>query len=210
MSDPVVEVTSNSPNWQVYPTLETSENVTHAAWITRGSGWDGPTDLFYSRSINDGSSWSPPQRMNDVAGKVYALSKQFQPSIAVDGDDVYIVWISKQSNPQKIVFSNSSNGGQTWSTEKVAYSFTGNQNGGFPSAEIDGLGVLHVVWQNSYGSFSESLAGPRNLWAVSTSDSGATWTNAVIVDVYNLLHRTDISVHGSHCAPLLICLPAAT
>lgn len=197
--DDVTAVTESTSKWQVYPTLETSENVTHAAWISRGSGWNGPTDILHARSLDDGGNWSTPVRLNAVTGKAYAPYREFQPSIALDGEEVVIAWVSKQTNPMRLVFQRSTDAGATWSGETLAHALTGNQNAQFAKVAFDGQGDLHIAWQQSEGSHPDNLEGPRNLVAIRSDDGGASWSAPVIIDGHNTGNRNDDPENGYPC-----------
>ena len=198
-SDPITEVTSNTELWQVYPAIETADDVSHAAWFERGSGWNGPTNIRYARSDNNGTTWSSSIQLNDVTGKAYATYRQHQPSIVADDDEVWIFWISKATNPNKIVFKHSIDGGVTWADELVAHAWSDGRDGQFAKAAMDGLGTLFLVWQQFEGSHPDNLEGPRNLHSSSTTDGGSTWTTPVIIDAYNTGNRNSDPENGYPC-----------
>ncbi len=197
--DPVSEVTADTEMWQVYPVTETAGQVTHAAWFQRGSDWNGPTDIRYARSTDDGASWSDAISLNDVTGKASANYRQHQPSIVADEDDVWIFWVSKQTNPKKIVFKHSSDAGVTWTAEQVGHAWMDGKDGQFPRAALDGQGKLFLVWQQHEGSHPNNLEGPRNLHSSHSTDGGSTWSTPVIIDAYNTGNRNDDPENGYPC-----------
>src|SRR6185369_10730298 len=91
-----------------------------AVWWTR-VGDTGDFDLFFSRSVDNASTWSAPATLNTNAAT--DTGDDFDPRIATDRAGNWIVtWVSTDSlggtigNDNDILASRSTNGGLTWST----------------------------------------------------------------------------------------------
>src|SRR5437867_2468070 len=103
--------------------------------------WDdfipGNNDIFFSRSIDGGVTFSPPKNVSQNAG-----SSVF-PQIAVDsGGNINVVWEDNTPGNFNIFFSRSSDGGVTFSAP------TNLSNIGGVGAQIamDSSGNINVVW----------------------------------------------------------------
>ena len=65
----------------------TADGSVHYAFAQHGAGAD-PGDIYYTRSTNNGSSWSAAVKLN-TDGTTRA---QWQPSLAVTGNQVFVSW----------------------------------------------------------------------------------------------------------------------
>jgi cysteine-rich repeat protein len=147
-----------------------------AVWWTR-VGDSGDFDLFFSRSVDNASTWSAPATLNTNAAT--DTGDDFDPRIATDRAGNWIVtWVSTDSlggtigNDNDILASRSTNGGLTWSAPTpVAPS---SADGAFdfdPVIATDEAGMWKIVWMtaNRWGS-------DYDLAIVSSTNAGASWT----------------------------------
>ena len=122
-------------------------------------------DVFFRRSTNGGSTWSPPLRLND---DVETNAHQFFPWVAVGPDGViHVVWYdtrgvggSATNEEINVFYTSSSDGGDTWSAnERVsAQGFvpnSGDQFGGGFIGAYNGItattGTAFPVWTGYRG-----------------------------------------------------------
>jgi hypothetical protein len=107
-----------------YPRIDVNPmngNV-YVVYSSNPPGPDG-SDVFFSRSVNGGTTWSPPIRVNDDA----TTNDQFFPDVAVNKDGVLeIIWYDRRNDPDNLnleIFSaQSSNGGRSFSTNRAVTS----------------------------------------------------------------------------------------
>ncbi len=77
----------------------------------------GNSSVFLTRSVDGGSSWTAPLRVNDVLN-----SQHFFPTIAVSGGIVNVAWYDSRLNPSSslsgldVYYSNSMDGGASFSS----------------------------------------------------------------------------------------------
>src|SRR3989442_8137149 len=79
-------------------------------------GWSGSAtgdDIYGTKSLNDGRSWSTPVRVNDDSASV----SQVQPSLSLDpANNIYVAWTATRGGTNDIYFSKSANGGLSFSS----------------------------------------------------------------------------------------------
>ncbi|MFL5740171.1 MAG: T9SS type A sorting domain-containing protein [Flavisolibacter sp.] len=78
-----------------YAVVNPVNNQIYVAFNNRGPGFD-KADIFLTSSINGGSSWAPPMRVNDDA----TITDQWVPSLAVtpDGSTLGVFYYSRQED----------------------------------------------------------------------------------------------------------------
>jgi len=105
-------------------------------------------DILFSRSTDNGVTWSNPQLLNSGGASDESLELDFQPSLATDGAGHWVaVWkhsVLGGTNPtaDQIFFASSSDDGATWSAQQML--------GGSMTANI-GLGQGNSVVYNGSG-----------------------------------------------------------
>ncbi|MBI5504302.1 MAG: exo-alpha-sialidase [Deltaproteobacteria bacterium] len=125
-------------------------------------------DILFSRSTDNGATWSNPALLNSGGTVDESLELDFQPSLATDGAGRWVaVWkhsVLGGSNPtaDQIFFSSSSDNGATWSAQQML--------GGSMTANI-GLGQGNSVAYNGTGFIA--------VWG-STENLGANGTDGDI------------------------------
>ena len=109
-------------------------------------------DIAFTRTTDGGQTWSTPVRLNDdpVGNGV----DQFQPSLAIGpGGVLGVSWYDRRDDPQHflyaVYYSQSSDGGQTWSANQRVGDVLGD-----PMAVINGKG------EGSMGDYSALVFGP--------------------------------------------------
>jgi hypothetical protein len=128
----------------------------YAVWSADGIDARSPNgmDIFFSRSSDNGTSWSEPIVVNDDARGV--KRNQFHPSLAVSPNGIVTVtWYDRRasSNDRMTTYyiAHSYDGGRTFSTNRAVSDVTtdfatvGRQNGGFGIGEY-----TQVIATDSY------------------------------------------------------------
>jgi hypothetical protein len=115
------------------------------AWEDNRSG---ATDIYANASHDDGGSWGADTRLD--GGDEPGSANSFSPSLALDGDDAYVVWHDERSGASRDVYLNhSADGGDTWLDE--ASRGDSDAEGMFDSinASVSAAGGrAQVVWQD--------------------------------------------------------------
>jgi len=115
----------------------------HVVWADyRDFGWSAP-QIYYT-NFTQGTNHPPNRALDNIAGIVMK-----SPRIRVGPDDkLHIVWSDNRSGTGDIIYTNSSNGGLSFSTTRIVnLGHTGEQIE--PEMEIFDDGKLHLVWQDS-------------------------------------------------------------
>ena len=81
--------------------------IIYVVWV---DDTPGNTDIFFSVSTDNGQTFSAPDNINDNTGN------SIDPQIAIKGNNVYLVWVDDTPGNDEILFSVSTDNGQTFST----------------------------------------------------------------------------------------------
>ena len=105
----------SEPVWQLDPSVIVSGNTVLVAFQDfreKGADADRDWNVYYSRSLDNGATWEPNKRLNDVK-----LGRQESPRLGVDtAGNIFCIWATTQDSLfRQIAFSYSSDGGGSWS-----------------------------------------------------------------------------------------------
>jgi hypothetical protein len=153
-----------------------------------------PDLITVSRSTDGGKSWSDPVLATNKTNPVDFNDKEAvwvdKSSTSPFKGNVYISWtlfVGVPGTAEPIVFSRSTDGGQTWSpAEKLSASFNNRTMGGRQGSTIrtDSKGNVYVIWES--GVTINGFKTDAQVFAKST-DGGATFSRpAVIAAVHDL------------------------
>ena len=140
-------------------------------------GWGGSTtqsDIFFTKSLDGGRTWSAPLRVNnDVGG-----AAQQEPAIFVDHNRaIYIAWSDYRNVVADVFFAKSTDGGLSFSANVRVNDVTANAQRE-PDVAVDSQGLVHVVWtdlRNAPGT------GPDIYYANST-DGGLSFNPSLRIN----------------------------
>jgi hypothetical protein len=123
----------------------------------------GSDQIYYKRSADSGSTWSPDSLLSNGAGF------KSEPAVAAAGSVVHAVWEDRSGGYNAgICYRRSTDAGLTWLPETLLASTAYNCRN--PSvAALDSF--VHVAW-------ADDSAG-RELYYRRSTDYGATWSNKV-------------------------------
>jgi hypothetical protein len=82
----------------------------HVAWFTQGSTRSG---VFYANSINQGQSYSKPQRIGKAEANIS------RPYLLANGQTIWLVWKEFDGNTTSIYLKQSLDDGQHWSRPQL-------------------------------------------------------------------------------------------
>src|SRR2546428_1743146 len=160
--------------------LDPANNV-YIAWTdTRG----GTNDIYFSKSINGGASFSANVRVNDIT-----TNSQSEPSLAVDPVNphlVHLVWTDTRTpimGPD-IYYANSTNGGLSFNPSMRLNDDAGGAEQSTPAIAVAPNRNVYVVWRDPRGS--------PEVYYTRSLDLGATWSLNTYVngDAGNVDQRT--------------------
>jgi hypothetical protein len=128
--------------------------------------------IYSRRSSDGGATWDAEQVVSrfpeDFAGDTH-----FSPSLVSDGQQTFhAVWIAVRSGRNRLYLSRSVDGGQTWG-DPVDLSGPGQTI--FQPRIARAGDRMVIVWQ-------DARMGRNRVFAVASSDKGATWSAPVQVD----------------------------
>jgi hypothetical protein len=156
------------------------------AWSSKDSlggtiGSDG--DILFSRSTDDGETWSPAAVLNTNAADDSA--DDASPAVAVDSASVWLaVWTSNRAgenvgSDEDLLVSRSTNAGATWSAPAPllpdANSDTNNEFQ--PHVAAGGADRWVATWISRPTS-----GGLRQVFVARSGDGGQTWSNGFDLD----------------------------
>ncbi len=130
----------------------------HVVWYDYVTGI---YQIFYKRSTDRGTTWSPDTALTDTAGM------KADPSLAVSGDTLHLVWEDgRYGYAREIMYRRSTDNGVTWSQEQRLT----NDSYYSRNPAVAALGsTVHVTW-------SSDTVG-RELFYMRSTDNGGSWVD---------------------------------
>lgn len=173
--------------WLVFDRHRRSPHVgnLYASW-TRFDvyGSQDPTDkshIMFSRSSDGGKTFAPPIRISDAPGDCLDDDGTLEGAVPAVGPDgtVYVVW----GGPRGLEIDQSTDGGITFGTDRVLCETPGgwashvegiSRHNGMPVTIVDASrgasrGTIYVNW-------IDERNGNKDVFLISSTDNGATWT----------------------------------
>ncbi len=146
--------------------------------------------ILFSKSLDQGSAWSPPVQINRLEGDCLDDDKTTEgavPAVGPNGE-IYVAW----AFDGKIYFDRSLDGGVSWLEEDILVS---EQPGGW-TFDVPGIsrcnGLPVTVTDLSHGPYrgavyvnwSDQRMGPEDtdVWVARSADGGKTWSSPVRVN----------------------------
>jgi hypothetical protein len=130
--------------------------MVHIVWFNNVFGNE---EIYYKHSTDGGLTWEDEIRLTNDA----AYSDN--PSIAVSGNDVHIVWQENRDGNFEIYHVCSTDGGETWTPqERLTYSSGPSYN---PAVVCSGSN-LHCIWY-------DGRDGNYEIYYKRSTDSGVSW-----------------------------------
>ncbi|MCK4443472.1 MAG: hypothetical protein KAW09_02945, partial [Thermoplasmata archaeon] len=129
--------TDAGTEYQRAPAIAVAGDRAHAVWFDSG---DGDVDIYYR--YFDGTIWQPEVEISNDAGN----ENQWTPSIAVDGNEVHIVWEDQGGGGDPDIHYRHFDG-IAWQPEIEISTDVASELQVDPSIAVDS-GRVHVVWQD--------------------------------------------------------------
>jgi Neuraminidase (sialidase) len=172
------------------PSVAVAGDNVHVVWEDSRSGdW---YDIYYRRSTDGGTTWVPEV--------LFPLAPRlgFEPSVAVAGDSVHVVWDglpNETGRPLEVYYRRSTDGGATWggvtrlTNDSSDYAWQ-------PSVAAAGANV-HVAWYDG----RHGPTSPAEIYYKRSTDGGSTWesdmrlTNSIPNSQWTSIAAAGGSVH---------------
>lgn len=151
------------------PRIAAAGNTVYVTWIDER---DGNGDVYFNRSLDNGSTWLPRDVRLDT-GSAAGAAQSAEPRIAVSATAVHVTWEDDRTSPYwaDIYYNRSLDGGTTWLLRDVRLN-TGRQPGAArataPRIAAAGTSV-YVTWEDDRNAAARGVFFNRSL------DGGATW-----------------------------------
>jgi hypothetical protein len=144
--------------------------------------WD--TEIYFRKSTDNGATWGAEQTLPYPSWSCYCAA------IAVEGNNIHVVYHNYVTQNYEIYHVYSTNGGSTWNySQNIS-----NNNGDSEIAEIAvSGGFVHVVWQDNTTGTAEVLYNR-------STNNGASWGTPVMISPSGANSTwPDIDCYGSNC-----------
>jgi len=133
-------------------------------WVVWESERSGNHDIWYKTSSDGGSNWSQASQITSDPNRDYG------PAVTQTADGrVWVVWESERSGNYDIWYKTSSDGGSNWSEASQITTDLNHEHE--PAVTQTADGRVWVVWTGE-------LQGTLDIWYKTSSDGGATWSEA--------------------------------
>jgi uncharacterized repeat protein (TIGR02543 family) len=124
-----------------------------AIYVSWADSRNGNPDIYFANSTNGGKTWGTNHRINDNTDN----SQQYMVDLAVDGaGTVHAAWEDRRTGNWNIFYSNSTDGGQTWSKNiRVTSAETPgsyDRPGDYFAIEAGPNNYIYVVWTDGRGT----------------------------------------------------------
>ncbi len=145
------------------------------------SGIGNDSDILFVRSTNNGVTWSAPAPLNTNAST--DTGKDSAPQLTTDGAGQWIaVWISDENIggaglDADVVFSRSTNGGQSWSVPALLNTngITDSGSDEAPQLTTDLNGTWIAAWL-SHDDLDDSIGIDGDILFATSTDNGMNWS----------------------------------
>ena len=171
--------------------IDRTDGYIYSTWTQFDNyGSSNPTDrsnIMFSKSIDNGETWAPALRINEVDGDCIDSDNTVEgavPAVGTDGQ-IYVAW----AGPAGIVFDKSYDQGQTWLENDIFITeFPGGWDYAIPGiyranglpvtccdlSDGENRGTIYVNWTDQ--RFGES---DTDVWVVKSTDQGETWSEPI-------------------------------
>lgn len=149
---------------------------------------DDESRILFSRSEDEGQTWSDPIKLNSVNGDCLDDDMTTEGAVpATDGESIYVAW----AFDHKILFVKSDDNGNTWTTtpkliakQQAGWSFPipgVDRANGFPVTGVDisnssTKGTVYINWSDQVAEDNTEIYISKSV------DKGNTWSKPKIVN----------------------------
>ncbi len=162
----------------------------HHIYICFAAGSPSDKEVYVMKSVDGGSSWSTPVRVNDVT-----MNMQRMVEMHIDADDnIHVAWLDARNNMWDIYYSVSTDGGVTFSedvritTQGFPLSFT--RPGDYFTLRSGPTGKLYIVWTDGRAVTDQDIYFAKQ-------DMAAPTLSLTPLDPVNTLQPVTITVEAT-------------
>lgn len=154
---------SNSSNDSIAPSIATDGINIYIAWTDQSRS--GPSEIFFSKSTDGGNTFSAPQNIGTKQGTSIA------PFVATDGMNIFVTWTDSQPKSRDIMFSKSTDGGETFS---VPQKISSDSSDSVASKIVVHGNNIFLIWFSITwsGDFSKNM----EIYFSKSTDGGETFS----------------------------------
>ena len=180
--DDADSIISGHPAYHPQTILDEKSLTLYTVWEDDRDN-DGNYEIFFARSTDTARTWTRPNiNLSNSPG----INDQY-PWLAVDSNNLYVVWQSWRNNRWKIFLTKSTDGGKIWTTPDtvpgilVVNDFTSGINfGPQPKIAIDNKSSLDTTF--IYLTWADNATGLIQIKLCRSIDNANSFTDLGIVD----------------------------
>lgn len=169
-----VRITDDTSDLRAFPAMVVEDGTIYVVWQEKR---DGDDDIYFSKSMNNGTTFSRNITVNDESGCCPTIQKT--PDIAQHNNHVYVVWEDYRNGfaDSDIFIAHSSDGGNSFKPSvEVNIGETIPGKDWAPSVAVDkATGFVYVAWvhgqQNNDIKAASSINEGKNFQTVTVSSS---------------------------------------
>ncbi|HYV52805.1 MAG TPA: trypsin-like peptidase domain-containing protein, partial [Candidatus Eisenbacteria bacterium] len=156
------------------PSIAAFGNIVYVVW---SDNLPGNYNIFFIKSIDGGNNFSKPLNLSNDPGLSY------QPRIVTDGKNgVYVVWTDNSPGNYDILFTKSSDGGDSFDKPIILSNLKGVSN--FPNIAASGNDTVYVVWSHKNNtdfdpSNTENQTQTYNVFFTKSIDRGNSFSKPI-------------------------------
>ena len=186
----------NDEDFRASPSIGVNSNEVIVIWtdIHDGDGASNEEDIHYSRSTDDGTTWSSLEHISEH----YYEADSSNPALAYSDNSLYICYIDDgdlnqvsdtngndaNANDGDVFFRRSDNSGESWTTPIVISNLEsdGNTEIDFASWTLDYRCDVTASSTNVHVSWSEiDELGYEYIYVRSSTDKGSSWSDPISI-----------------------------
>jgi hypothetical protein len=172
----------------------TPDGTVYISWdgYEQNGGAKGNVNLYISKSSNGGNTWttmlldtskSPPDCSAFSCGWAF-LGAAITMTSDTSGN-LYALWNagSVDKGPERIYFSKSTDGGNTWSAKQDVSTAAQGVEHSFPAISAAGNGDVRIAWMDTRAAASGAI-DRWNVYFRSSTNGGSSWTSETDISTY--------------------------